>query len=73
MFVKLIPLQKIADKFKWCYNSVVPKGTKTSVKTRKECCNYGFSCTRLLFSTDSRNVETLVLVIPLNDDVEEWI
>ena len=47
---QLISLKKI----KWCYNSFVPKGMKTAVKTWRQCCNYGFSCTPRLFSTDSR-------------------
>ena len=50
MFGQLIPLKKIADKFKWYDNSFVPKGKKTSVKTRRQCYNYGFSCTQILGS-----------------------
>ena len=70
MFGQLIPLKIIADKFKWYYNSFAPKGKKTSMKTRRQCCNYGFSCTPRLFSTDSRITEKSALVILPNVDVE---
>ena len=70
MFGQLIPLKKIADKFNWYYNSFVPK---TSVKTRRQCYNYGFSCTPRLFSTDSRIAEKQTLVILPNVYVEVWI